>query len=127
LTLGQIRLERGDEREAVRRFAIEWFRATRHSRLLWLVRELNPPLTADSRYFWLTLHGRIPQPYDGPQGFWIRVDAVADSTEEALAFLNELMPPDPAKEYEIDKVRSEPYAEGPKGIYLLPGRSYYRE
>lgn len=131
LVLGEIRLGRGDDREAVLAHAIEWWRATRQERLLWLVREAQPLRSPESHYFRLLLHGTISPGSDvdvDAQGFYSSADVVADSPEEALAFVLQLDPPERGVEVTVHEANAlEPRPNGPKGVYAAPGgRTYYR-
>jgi tetratricopeptide (TPR) repeat protein len=131
LEVGEMRLERGEDRNVLRSFAIDWWRATRRQSLLWLIRELLPRRSGGSQYFRLMLHGTI-SPESGlavdARGFYGSVDVVADSPEEALALLVEIDPPEAGVALTIEETTvREPRPEEPKGVYAVRGRAFYKE
>lgn len=131
LMLCEIRRERGEDSSALRAFAIDYWRATHCESLLWLIRDLDLRTSPRAQYFRLTLAGRVaPSAVKGfgAAGFWMSADAVADTAEEALAFVLELKPPEPDVEVSIEKAEAmEPRPEGPKGVYATTGRVFYRK
>jgi hypothetical protein len=131
LIVGEIRLARGENRMLVFADAAVWWRATRHERLLWLIREALPRPSPDAQYFRLALHGTISpesELYEAGAGYMTWTDVVADSPEEALRFYVELLPPEVGVELTIREAKMiEPRPNGMKGVYAAMGRVFYPE
>ncbi len=122
--LADIRRERGEDRQMLRAWVVETWRATGHERLLWLIRELRLRRSPDSQYFRLLLHGKTAS----GGGFYRSVDVVADSPEQALAFLLEIDPAEPDVELTIEEATAlEPRPNDPQGLYAGSVRVYYEE
>jgi len=109
-----IRQRRGDDRKELLAFAIDWWQRTRNESLLWTIREVRMERSINAKHFNLRLHA---------PGVYLGVDAVADSPEEALAFVRELEP----EPFAIDDVKSVAPADQPKGIYYVSARVFYEE
>ncbi|HEY0160866.1 MAG TPA: tetratricopeptide repeat protein [Thermoanaerobaculia bacterium] len=131
LVLGEIRHERGEDPAALRSAMIQWWRDTKHERLLWLIRELRPGSSPDARYFRVRILASFPR-FTYPEldvvGFWMSGDAVADTVEEALSSILELQPAPAEAKIELEEVLDmEPRPHGSKGVYALTGRIFYTE
>lgn len=129
LTLGELRRERGDEPETLRAQAIEDWRWTRYVRLLWLIRDLRPDRSAAARRFRIFVHATLLSDASAAaRGYYMSAEVVADSPEEAFAYLKELDPPEAGTMLALDKFTAhEACPDQPKGVYSLQGRVYYRE
>jgi tetratricopeptide (TPR) repeat protein len=129
IILAEIRRERGEEPERLRREAIEWWRATRQARLLWLIRDLRPVRSPGGQYFRLVLLGTIAPGTpvaEEADGFATSADVIADSPEEALAFYLELTGAEEGVEVTISEVEAlEARPDDVKGAYDVRGRVYY--
>ncbi len=125
----KIRRERGDDRERLRGEAIEWWRHSREDQLLWEIRELQSQYSPQAQYFRLMIEARLsPDSEMGEhaEGFHIKVDAVADTPEEALAYYGELE--FLQAEFRITGTEvMHPAGDSPKGVYWLSGRVFYKE
>jgi tetratricopeptide (TPR) repeat protein len=96
--LCDLTVARGEDREAVRERAIEWWRLTRFDGLLAPIRELRPRRSPAAQYFQLKLNGEVTPGSAfaaeiGGAGYLTAAHVVADSEEEALALYIELNPP----------------------------------
>jgi Flp pilus assembly protein TadD len=131
LTLGRIRMDRGEDHGPLLEQTLEWWRITRHERLLWLIRELLSLHSPEAQYFQLVLHGRIPPEWHAEaaaQGFWTAADAVADTPQEAVTFIAQLHGLGPGIEWIIDEAEAvEPRPDDPKGVYAARNLVYYNE
>lgn len=131
LILAAIRRKRGEDPERLRREAIEWWRATGHEPLLWLIRDLRPLRSPDGQYFRLVLQGKIAPGTvlaRDAEGFFMSADVVADSPEEALALYVEVAGPEEGVELTVSEANAiEPRPDEPKGVYGARGRVYYKE
>jgi tetratricopeptide (TPR) repeat protein len=130
ILLGQMRLERGENPERLRREANDWWRLTRHEPLLWLIRDLRPLSSPDGQYFRLVLQGKFTPERAAEldaQGFFASVDVVAGSVEEALALYLELEGAEEGLEVTVEEAEAlEPRPGGRIGVYGAQGRVYYK-
>lgn len=121
-----IRRQRGDPPLAIRAFALRYWRATREPDLLWLIRDVMPQSSPAARYFRLIVHAEDLPGVSG--GFYVSIDAVADSVEDAMRLARELDDFDGAAKVTVqDATDLEPRPDEPKGVYAMGGRAYYRE
>jgi tetratricopeptide (TPR) repeat protein len=132
--LGEIAMARGDDREKLRAYAIDWFRRTHCQDLLWMIRELRPRTSPNAQYFWLVLQGTIKpgsafEREVDAKGFFTMTEVVADSAEEAMALYLELLPQPDGVTLEIgERTQCEPQPDYPIGVYSTKfGRVYYAE
>ncbi|HYO77158.1 MAG TPA: hypothetical protein VE010_11900 [Thermoanaerobaculia bacterium] len=132
LVLGEIRMKRGEDRAALRADIIRWWGRTHEKRLLWLIRELQLIRSADAKYFRLTVHGAISA--DSPlatdaQGFYVSVEVVADTVDEALGYYAELSAAELGIGVALRISKSElieQRAGDVKGVYSASGRIFYK-
>lgn len=125
---GELRRSRGDNPLAIRTAAIDHWRWTHDKNLLWLIRDVLPVRSDSARYWRLTLCAEELGATVDANGFFVGVDVVADSVEEALEFARQLDEFDGAADLRVDEAHDlGPHPNEPKGVYAMRGRVYYRE
>jgi tetratricopeptide (TPR) repeat protein len=125
--LTALRRKRGDGRAQLCADAIRWWRRERHSALLSEIRELHSARSPAAQYFRLVIGGVISESSplrEDADGFFVKVDAVADSPEEALAYYRELEDVEAA--FSIDESEViQPAPNDPKGVCWMSGRVFH--
>jgi tetratricopeptide (TPR) repeat protein len=128
------RFERGEDRTALRSFAIDWWRRSHHERLLVFIRALVPvPSSAEARYFRISFYARFPFADEELEGihrvkYWMSADMVADNSDEALSLLFEISPPPPGAQIDIDEIIDmEPRPHGLKGVYAASAKQFFKD
>lgn len=128
------RFQRGEDRAALRSFAIDWWRRSEHERLLVFIRSLVPVATsADGRYFRISFYARFPFADEELEGihrvkYWMSADMVADNSDEALSLLFEISPPPQGAQIDICEVMDlEPRPNNVKGVYATSQKQFFKD
>lgn len=130
--LGELRLKSGEDKDAVRKWAIESAKNhTRSRMLLALIRDIDAKYSKTANYYRLLIHGIIPitsPRYRETKGFYTTYDVVADNADEGLQFI---------REFEDDEVKGNLFIDDedlmeqrpndPKGVYWRTGYSFYEK
>jgi tetratricopeptide (TPR) repeat protein len=101
-----------------------------NAELLWLIRHADEQYSPAAKYYRMMIDAKIP--FTDPlarhgRGYIVNYDVVADSVEEALAFVARMEPPAVRGNLLVDEqevLADRP--EEPKGVYKRSERHYYR-
>jgi tetratricopeptide (TPR) repeat protein len=97
--------------------------------LLALIRDLHNAYSADAKYFHLLLEAKVPftnPRYKDFKGYFVSYDVVADTLEEAIAFVEGMEDPAVRGNFVVDECEVlEERPTDPKGVYKRSARTYY--
>lgn len=98
----------------------------------WLIREIRRQTgEIGSQSFELMIHGpwlsELSPECAGCKGFYSSYSVVAETLDEALAFVREFEPKEIRDALEIDEVKHQEPSDEPKGVYWTSGYSFYSE
>jgi len=132
IRLGQIRLAQGWQKEEIRSFAFDALRLNGASPgLLSLIREIDGQYRENAQYYRLLVHASIPVDsprHEGARGYYVTYDVVAETPEEALAFVREFEDQSVQEALTIEEATAlEPRPTEPLGVYRRTRRAYYNE
>jgi tetratricopeptide (TPR) repeat protein len=131
--LGRMRMEAGEEKAEVRKFALQWLDVDPCCELLFkLIRDLDGLVAGDVRYYNLFLHAKFPP--DHPLaaeavGYYVSYAVVAENPEEALELARQFEDPDlaPLLEIEETEVDKEVEPTEPKGVWYRSAMHLYEK
>ncbi|MBW3622482.1 MAG: tetratricopeptide repeat protein [Armatimonadetes bacterium] len=109
--------------------ALEWDKNCQKA--FWLLRQLDGEISPSAKYYRVLVEGVWPEPFEGETvapGFFTSYDVVADSREEALAYIRRIEPDEVGESLRIEEAKAlEKRPDEPKGVYaagpysLFPG------
>jgi tetratricopeptide (TPR) repeat protein len=131
-SVGRAREGHGAPAEEIVAFAIaaldEYERS--NTRLLSLIRDADNRYSPTAKYYRMTVDAKIPftDPlFQEAKGYVVNYDVVADSVEEALAFVERMEEPAVRGNLIVDEQEIlEDRPEDPKGVYKRTARHYYQ-
>lgn len=125
-----LRVRRGDDRAAVRAFAVRrWTLDPASDELLAAVREIDGRRSPTAHGVRVLVHGEIPANHAArarATGFFASADAVADSAEEALELVRALDQREPRALLQLVETEVlEPKPDELVGVYRVGERTFY--
>jgi len=128
--LGRLRLTSGENKDVVRKWAIDTAKIyARSNMLLALIRDIDAKYSKTANYYRLLVHGIIPissPRYREVKGFYTTYDVVADNADEGLQFICEFEDGDVKGNLIVDEAKMlEHRPSDPKGVYWRSGYSFY--
>lgn len=130
--LGRLRLTSGENKDVVRKWAIDSAKIYAGSNmLLALIRDIDAIYSKTATYYRLLVHGIIPissPRYRETKGFYTTYDVVADNADEGLKFIREFEDDDVKGNLFVDEEKVlEQRSSDPKGVYWHSGYSFYEK
>ncbi|HRV80228.1 MAG: hypothetical protein H6830_08295 [Planctomycetes bacterium] len=125
----RMRFEAGLEPEVVRQEALDLLREeSDNEHVLTLLRDTRGERSKDNRYLRLLVHGNDAQGEVAADGFYVPYDVVAENSEDALQYIEEIEATRGFDHLEIEECEVlAKRTKDPKGVYLFGGRAYYSE
>jgi hypothetical protein len=97
----------------------------------WLIREIEGKFSKESKYFRIMIQGIWPQPIEGDRdkpGFYTSYDVIADTLEEAMAYIKRFEPRDTHHTLKVEENEIlGKYPRSPQGVYDVCGYLFFTE